>query len=516
MKKKQELLIRALKGRAETFYILGELHKAMEDHEGILKVSKKLEIKIGVYLGLNKVYEVLGDYKKAMSFTNKSLNLAIKNRNIYLKVRSLSAKASILESMGDYNSSIEIANKALQPLYRMLRSKVGKGLKIRDIDEEVSDILNTIGRNYNQQGKYDKALNFFSRSLKIVRRVDNKEGIITLLNNIGLIYWHRNDLLNAKRHFIKSLELSTKIGYKNAIAVILGNLGMIYKELNDLNSALKYYYKALEIDRQLSSKTSIAVVLNNIGLLFESEYLFKKAVKNYRESLEIFQEIGDPFGIAMTLNNLAVTYCNLCEYDKAMYYERESEKLAIKSNINEIIIRCYNNKGDIYRETGYYKDSARIFKKALELAEKFNMQILKIDSIIGYVKAIIVLRENNPSESIHEISEYIEFLQDFYSNRLLNEEDKCSILIIFIRLFILEKRYNDALQKLSEALKMIRKIRNKKVVSGIIFLQAKINYLTGRKYLSQLRRAEKLAGIIKFSNLLQKIKKFKKLESNEK
>ena len=52
----------------------------------------------------------------------------------------------------------------------------------------MGDSYNTIGLIYQDQGNYEKALEYYLKSLKIAKELGDKRGIGDSYNNIGLVY----------------------------------------------------------------------------------------------------------------------------------------------------------------------------------------------------------------------------------------------------------------------------------------------------------------------------------------
>ena len=67
---------------------------------------------------------------------------------------------------------------------------------------------------YGDQGNITKALEYYTKSLKIKEEIGDKEGVGISLSSIGLIYSEQGDLSNALKYLNKSLRLYTEIGDK--------------------------------------------------------------------------------------------------------------------------------------------------------------------------------------------------------------------------------------------------------------------------------------------------------------
>ena len=61
----------------------------------------------------------------------------------------------------------------------------------------MSTALQTQGVSFYFRGDYAKAIDYYTRSLKICEEVEHKRGIALILNSIGEIYFEQRDYMNA-------------------------------------------------------------------------------------------------------------------------------------------------------------------------------------------------------------------------------------------------------------------------------------------------------------------------------
>ena len=88
--------------------------------------------------------------------------------------------------------------------------------------------LNTQGASFYVQSDYPKAIDYYTKSLKIRKEIGDKQGIAMSYNNIGIIYTEQCDYTKAIDYYTKSLKIREDIGDKKGIASSLGNIGVIY------------------------------------------------------------------------------------------------------------------------------------------------------------------------------------------------------------------------------------------------------------------------------------------------
>ena len=91
--------------------------------------------------------------------------------------------------------------------------------------------LNNIGVIYSNKGDYDKALDYYEKSLAIREEMDDKSGIRLSLHNIGLVYYYKGDYVQALKYSENSLAIKKEIGVKGNKLETITSLYITYKYL---------------------------------------------------------------------------------------------------------------------------------------------------------------------------------------------------------------------------------------------------------------------------------------------
>src|ERR1051325_5518390 len=86
---------------------------------------------------------------------------------------------------------------------------------------------------YYDQKNNDKALEYFSESLKIMEVLKNKKGISDGLNNVAVIYEEQKNYAQALYYHKLSLALARDLRDKIGIAASYHNIGLVYKSQKD-------------------------------------------------------------------------------------------------------------------------------------------------------------------------------------------------------------------------------------------------------------------------------------------
>ena len=90
-----------------------------------------------------------------------------------------------------------------------------------------------------------KVCRHFQRSLAIFQRLGNQEAIGSVLNYIGINYQNQGNYDKAIDYCLQGLQIRRKINDHPGIAFSLINMGNMYLAADKLTTALDYYQQSL-------------------------------------------------------------------------------------------------------------------------------------------------------------------------------------------------------------------------------------------------------------------------------
>jgi tetratricopeptide (TPR) repeat protein len=306
----------------------------------------------------------------------------------------------------DVNDILKYAVPAVDLAETILSEKrnLSDDQKNRILKQKAS-ALNNIGFIYDNRGNIEKALEYYSQSLKIQEGLGNKKGIASSLNNIGFIYFNQNDVEKALDYWKRCLKLQEEIGNKPGIALSLNNIGAAYNSKGDTSKILDYYSRSLKIREEIGDKRGIAESLNNIGAVYFSKANMAKALSFYTKSLLISKEIGDKRGIAGSYDNIGGSYFLQKKFTLATCYIDSSlslsKELGFPTNIHnaEIILSKIDSAiGDFEGAFKHYKQAV-IYGDSIA-NEETRKASLKNQLKYEYEKKEAVLKEQQEKERV--------------------------------------------------------------------------------------------------------------------
>ena len=99
---------------------------------------------------------------------------------------------------------------------------------------------------YKNKGDYEKALDYFERSLAIEKEFGDKRGIGITLISIGVVHWNKGAYKKAEEYLEKSLTIQKEIGLGEG-SLMLGTTTCLYLAYKYLS---KEFIKILKEEKE--------------------------------------------------------------------------------------------------------------------------------------------------------------------------------------------------------------------------------------------------------------------------
>ena len=229
-----------------------------------------------------------------------------------------------------------------------------------------------IGTLARGQGDYPRALEWLEQARIEFAASKESAGLSETLVEIGIVYYHQGNLAPANTHLEESVRLARRLGDRQRMALALHNLGNVAFDQGDYTTTRIRYEESLAIRREIGDRVGIAGTLNNLGILasYQGDYVATKAL--YEESLAIRREIGDQLGVSISLNNLGIVAKEQGEYDLAgaLYQESLALKQMLGDRQGTAVI--FNNMAAIAFDQGDFAAAQSLYEKSLVLRREIG------------------------------------------------------------------------------------------------------------------------------------------------
>jgi signal transduction histidine kinase/uncharacterized protein HemY len=205
-----------------------------------------------------------------------------------------------------------------------------------------------LGLAYHNNSQYDKALEYFEASRKVLEKKHDQTSLSKVYNNMGNSFVKLGDYKQGLQCYLKSLELKENNSSPQEISIALVNLGSIYLKLEQYPKALEHYIAALKIKQETKDKKGMASIYSSMGVVYRKLGQDTAALNSYQLALKLYRQDEDNIRLAQTLNNIGVLYSEQGNPAKALSLYAQSLQLkGIKSD-DSARISSYLNIADIY------------------------------------------------------------------------------------------------------------------------------------------------------------------------
>lgn len=272
------------------------------------------------------------------------------------------------------------------------------------LEENRQFLFFRLGQSYLQQGKLSEAIYYYTESLKIaeVHGRTEEESYASLLGQLGYVYRRRGEFDEAIKHYERAIEFYKKSGYQLEYADILNSMGNVYRFLGKTDEALSRCKIALRRRRELFragkiSERSVGASLGTLGIIYMNADEIVQAELYFREAIDIYNRIGYKSGIAATQNRLGEVEIAKGNLKEAQELFKKAE-FAARDFDEEAYINSLNKQGRILARQNKRAESAELYKKGIEHAEKSHDHYQQAEGLIDLCEALEHLGKHEESQ----------------------------------------------------------------------------------------------------------------------
>jgi tetratricopeptide (TPR) repeat protein len=161
--------------------------------------------------------------------------------------------------------------------------------------------------------------------------------------------YHSVDFKKAVDLANEAMQLAAKINYPAGEGYALKSIGLANYYENQLLIALEYFQKSLNKFESIKDNVGIANLYNNIGVIYYGQGDDAKALENYLSSLHYSEMTGDKTRILTAANNVGGVYSEKKEtWDKSLKYYLMALPLSEELKLNKYSGDISVNIGNIY------------------------------------------------------------------------------------------------------------------------------------------------------------------------
>ena len=343
------------------YHRLGDFKKAIQYHERYLNITKEVGDRAGEgksYANLGNNYHRLGDFKKAIQYHELDLKIAKEVGDRTGEGTSYGNLGNAYQRLGDVKKAIQYHKSHLK-IAKEVGDRVGEGKSYANL-----------GNACHSLGDFKKAIQYHELDLKIAKEVGDRAGEGMSYCNLGNGYRHLGDVKKAIQYHESHLKIAKEVGDRAGEGMSYANLGNAYHSLGDFKKAIQYHKLDLKIAKEVGDRAGEGKSYGNLGNSYHSLGEFKKAIQYHELDLKIAIEVGDRAGEGRPYANLGNGYFSLGDFKKAIQHHERHLKIAKEVGDRAGEGLSYANLGNNYHSLGDFKKAIEYHELDLKIAKE--------------------------------------------------------------------------------------------------------------------------------------------------
>jgi serine phosphatase RsbU (regulator of sigma subunit) len=154
----------------------------------------------------------------------------------------------------------------------------------------------------------------------LASKANDKKEESRFYDQIAFIYWEHNFFDKASEYYQKSLELNKQLNNLSGMSMLNSNLGLLHADLRKYDLSLQYFQQTLAYRKMVKEKVGIISTLINISVVLNNLARFEESAASLNEALTLARELNDIDQMRSCYGMLSETYEKAKQPEKAHYY----------------------------------------------------------------------------------------------------------------------------------------------------------------------------------------------------
>ncbi len=246
--------------------------KLLDEAQLIADTIKDVMLQASIYGQRGSVLREMGEFQKALEYTNKSRDLYQQIDNDWGLAGVYVDRGNIYKQLSEYDEGVKNQQTA-DSLYRKIGAEYAR----------LAPLAN-IGENYAAQGDYPKAMEYYQKSLAIMTKANDKNENLAIIQALmGEGNFYLGNYAEAEKWLKQSLLTCDQIGAMRPKADNLSIMGRLKVEEKKYDEARVYLTEGMKLAKE---KSMPIAYLNNQVLMGKLEV----EKKNYAAAQPLLEE----------------------------------------------------------------------------------------------------------------------------------------------------------------------------------------------------------------------------------
>lgn len=324
--------------------------------ENILNTKVSDSVRFITYIKLSQQKQYT-DFVNAVIYSDKAYAIANRKQWPWAKGIVYNQLSFLATLSGDYSTAMKYDNLNLQ-------------MRLEQQDSAaIAEVLNFLGNDYSDLGKYDEAYYYFTQSYRVARAINDQMKMAIAIYNIGLVLNELGQYELALNHFNFSRDMSEKIGDLDGSVYLLDATGELYLKKKEYQKSEEYLRSALKALRERKLTIIEPRVLKRLARLKFELKDFNQALAYYDSASVIHNKAHNEFGVAESRLGISEVYIEQQKFDEAEDIIEKCLVTAKRNNAQKMIIDCFQKLSYLAEKRGDYERGLEYHKNYKQLED---------------------------------------------------------------------------------------------------------------------------------------------------
>jgi len=238
-----------------------------------------------------------------------------------------------------------------------------------------------------RMGKYEQAHTMLTRSLEILRSINEPRILVEAVTFMGIITIITGDLVGSSKLFMEGLQIARDINDQWYEALCLTEVVGINLMTGTANDIHKQFQSAVEAWRKTGDQRFTAFGLTSLSLGAMAARKYDDAYAALEESLAINSSIGDRTGLANSYRGLGLVEQAQGKHAEALGLFRSSLQIFTELGARWDMARLLSEMGQSTFALGNDSEAKHLWHESLRLSMETHGMITAMEAIVGIASA---------------------------------------------------------------------------------------------------------------------------------
>lgn len=356
--------------------------------------KSRLLINLGNTYYQQQSYETAAEkYEQAIEFNTKGDTL--------LSIDALNNLGSVCISTGKFEKAIDYYQKSLT-----LQKAIDK--------LQLPTFIN-MAQTYSRMNQLNKSIKTYETAKDLAAARTDTTLLVIIYRRMGNVYKKQGAYFQSIQIFQEALALQKLTHNQRGVANTLHGMGIVFYEQKNHETSLAYLKQALEIGKAEKDYRRQGGVLDFIGRNYQEQLKYEQALTAFQSAKQIYKEHGFEKNLMYPFFSIGDTYERLNQLDSAVFYLNQADELAQNYNQNNLKAAIQTSLGKVAQKKGDISVALQYFKQAINAAKLEGL--LKEEADAAMLLADLLKKQNKQKEALFYLERYLTL-----KDTLFNEE----------------------------------------------------------------------------------------------